>query len=186
MADKQAQPRRRAWSRERGLWLVLAAVCFGACSDDVESQARLLDEACEGVPCQTTGSARQTTGITEDSVGFKLGPSPGTVTIPLPDFSEAGDDSFDVEVLVAGRGSYTGSLRQPCSSAGCNPVVDSTTASIPREYEWRSVGVFLGNKSTFQNFEVELEVAEGSELDLADVRYDTFDHVNCSVAVVGR
>jgi hypothetical protein len=70
------------------------------------SRARLLDDECQRAICPTEGAAELVSGITADSVGFRLGPGVGKVTIPLSTFTNAGDDSFSVELLMAGEGTY--------------------------------------------------------------------------------
>jgi len=88
------------------LLAVLGAASFGACGGDncddgictEESSARLLDLACGSgskQSCKVSGDAEQVTGITEDTVGFRLGESGGTVIIPV--------DAIGTEMVLSGE-----------------------------------------------------------------------------------
>lgn len=105
------------------LLVVIAALL--ACAT---TPPRLLDEACRDRRCTTTGSARETTGLTADSIGFVLGPGPGRVTIPMDD---SGAFTYDaLELLVKGSGSVVVTVdRGQCSSCG--------SRSIELQDEWR-------------------------------------------------
>jgi hypothetical protein len=175
--------------------LLVACVTLGiavACSADVESRARLLDEECQKFTCATEGNAKEVTGITADSIGFRLGPGVGKVTIPLSTFTRAGDDSFSVELLIAGAGPYQVRLmRRTCAEGGgsCNTAeeVSGLSGGATEEPGWRSAGSFSGSSDTFSNFFVEVETETTTErVDVIDVRYDTFDTIECSVSAVGR
>lgn len=173
------------------------AVCvaFGvaaACSNNVDSRARLLDEECQKSTCATEGNAEEVTGLTADSIGFRLGPGPGKVRIPLSTFTRVGSDSFSVELLLAGAGPYRATLIQrTCSEGGgsCSSETElsSITGGATEEPEWRPGGTFSGSSDTFSNFFVDVESESTTErVDVIDVRYDTFDAVDCSVSTPGR
>lgn len=186
------RPSQRTARRTRALVIALVVTASGACSSDVESQTRLIDVACRGGGCQTSGSGKQTSGITSGSIGFRVGPGPGTVTIPIPDFSEPGDDSFEAQVLVRGNGSFKARLDQlDCGSGSgvcTSKLIDSSTQVARDEYEWLSVGIVNNaNDPVFEGFRVQLEVtSDTAELQVADVRYDSFGSVRCSVRAPGR
>ncbi len=183
----------RASLRGRLLLLFSALAVAGACSSNVESRPRLLDESCGGGECTTSGAARQTTGLTADSLGYELGPGPAKLTIPLQSFSDPNHDAFDAEVLLEGHGTITGRLLQGdnCGTSPCD-VVDEHTTVVPRQYDWVRVGTFVSSSSgtqTFKNFFIEVEIDDqhsSSELQLADIRYDSFDTIRCSTYTPGR
>lgn len=179
--------------RRRRLLVVSATLGIAAaCSSDVESRARLLDEECQKSTCATEGNAKEVTGVTADSIGFRLGPGVGKVTIPLSTFTRAGDDSFSVELLIAGAGPYRARLMQrTCSEGGgsCQTATEVAEVSggATEEAGWRNAGSFAGSSDTFSNFFVEVETESSTErVDVIDVRYDTFDAIECSVGAVGR
>lgn len=163
-----------------------------ACSANVDSRARLLDEECQKATCATEGNAEEVTGITADSIGFRLGPGVGKVTIPLSTFTRFGSDSFSVEVLVAGAGAFHARLMQrTCSEGGGScagaTLVTDTSGGASEEPGWRPAGSFSGSSGTFSNFFLEIESESTTErVDVIDVRYDTFDAVECSVRAPGR
>lgn len=173
------------------------AVClaFGivlACSANVDSRARLLDEECQKSTCTTEGNAKEVTGLTADSIGFRLGPGPGKVRIPLSTFTRVGSDSFRVQLLLAGAGAYRASLIQrTCSEGGgscaSETEIGSSSGGVSEDAEWRDSGSFSGASDTFSNFFVDVESLSTTErIDVIDVRYDTFDAVDCSVSAPGR
>ncbi|HTQ07893.1 MAG TPA: hypothetical protein VMI54_28770 [Polyangiaceae bacterium] len=98
-AERAARnPRRRALFA-----LVLATACVSGPEDEVGVTApRYLDQLCANDAYQLQGSAVRTTGITDDSCGFVLGPGAGSISfdITIP----AAFDSYDVSALVTERG----------------------------------------------------------------------------------
>jgi hypothetical protein len=175
------------------LLLVSALAVAGACTSNVESRPRLLDESCGGGECATSGAALQTTGLTADSIGYKLGAGPARLTIPLQSFSDLNHDAFNAEVLVEGHGTITGRLLQgDCDGIGPCDVVDEHTLVLPRQYDWVRVGTFVSSSSgtqSFKDFFIQIEIDDqhaSSELELADIRYDSFDALHCSVYAPGR
>jgi hypothetical protein len=184
MAERSRQRRFR-------LALLVALLTGAACGSDVESRARLLDDECKRAVCPVQGNAEEVTGITADSVGFRLGPGVGKVTIPLSTFTTAGDDSFSVELLIAGEGGYQARLlRETCGDSGtCSglQIISEISGRATDEPGWRNAGTYSGDADTFSNFVVELESDPGAEeIQLIDIRYDTFDTVECSVRAPGR
>jgi hypothetical protein len=177
--------------RRHALCGILLAMCVAAaCSEDVDSRARLLDEECERATCATEGNAEQVTGITADSIGFRLGPGIGKLTIPLGTFSRAGTDSFSTELLLAGIGSYRVQLLQrACAdAASCQAtIVSESTGVVSEDPEWRFAGSFSGAGDTFSSFSIEIQTESTTErVDVIDVRYDAFQSVDCSVRAPGR
>ncbi len=156
-----------------------------------EGQSRLLDQACGQQVCTTTGTARIVTGPTSDSVGLKLGPGKGSARIPLPAFSLGADDSYDVEILVAGKGTATSQVFARASS--CPPAADAaagapelqcstplsteTTFAVSEWYEWKRVGGLIGEDAGVAQEGLLVGVStgvDGSSFDIADIRYTTY------------
>jgi hypothetical protein len=187
MAETRPSPRRRSY---RGSVAFAGLCAFVACTNNVDSKARLIDDACANSACTLSGSARQTSGITADSIGFKVGPGAGKITIPIPPYASS-NNYMNVEVLVSGHGQFTGRLmRQSCGDGGaCAPTpVDTATIYVGRDYGWASVGTYsVGSGSSgFAGLSAEIEVTDSSaNVDLLDVRYETFDTIRCSVSTPG-
>ena len=90
-------------ARRALLLAFIAFGCFSACSDERDySESRLIDRVCASQACAVSGSARQTQGLTADSIGFQLGPGAGSVVFPLtPDvLPEFFSSRYTVEVLI--------------------------------------------------------------------------------------
>jgi hypothetical protein len=81
-------------------------------------------------------------------------------------------------------------MRNTCGDSGsCTgpELITQTDGRATEEPGWRSAGVFSGSADTFTNFFVELESnPDAKEIQLLDIRYDTFDTVRCSVRAPGR
>jgi hypothetical protein len=92
-----------------------------ACAPDPHDphpgEARLLDRACSAPDgCTIAGDARRTSGLTSDSVGFRLEAGASLdVAVPTSSFAISGDDVWHDEVLVSGSGRIT----IACDGAPC-------------------------------------------------------------------
>lgn len=147
---------------------VVALLAAGACSSpsDFGSQqgaSQELTGLCTDSTCDTTGSARRTTGLTSDTIGFQIGPGAGSVLIP----SVPGHFS----VLVRGHGTFSAEL------------IGTSTAQhdIPKDYAW----VDIGGDADAGLSDVRFSVAnDGSELHMADLSV-VLAPGNCSVAPAG-
>jgi hypothetical protein len=78
----------------------------------------------------------------------------------------------------------------PVTSDTCvaEVVDDWTERAVRGEYDWVPSGAYYSGSSgqTFRNFRLDVRVEnDGSEVDIADVRYDTFDSIDCSVYAPG-
>lgn len=162
----------RAYRRPVMLALVVALVWSAGCTMDLGSKpdVRALDSMCQGNACVTTGSARRTTGITADSVGYQLGPGAGSLRIPVD--GQAGG----LSVLVRGKGNFYLSL-VGCSS--CSPESREATS----DYRWVDLysvedgGIdgydaapYVGAEPPPQ-YTIELSVeGDGSHIDIADLK----------------
>jgi hypothetical protein len=108
----------------RRLVLVAAVACTACLGTDYSADSngeydytstRYIDRICADGGYELTGSARRTTGLTEDSCGFALGPEPGAVTFQIVEDASAGvsvlvktaDDSFSWIPLGGGSSVYT-------------------------------------------------------------------------------
>lgn len=152
----------------------MCSACFDY-DDPAPGDPRLLDRACaSATACTTSGKARRTTGITDDSVGFELGPGGGSVTIPL--VADSSSDEVLVEVLVAGSGKVDVSSSELSAS-------DSFTLS--GDYEWFPVGGVISGASS-GSVKLRVGVTGDSRAELVDIRARGLDHAGCSVAAVGR
>jgi hypothetical protein len=173
--------------RARAAAIFAGVVAAGACTSQVDSQSRLLDEACAVEECTTTGVARATTGLTSDSLAFDIGPGPGKVVIPLPAFSNGGDSSFRLEALVSGAATAR-LLRTSCSgdAGACSTQVEDSSSVYANTYDWEPVGSYSSGSTSFNGFAVEIETTGNQHIELIDLRYDTYDSVNCSVYAPGR
>jgi hypothetical protein len=98
------------------------------------SPVRLLDEVCEDEQCAISGSARQTSGPTSDSIGFELGPGPGSVNIMVPPAqSQFGNR---LELLARGRGSVSVTIER----ASCAPSCGANAVELSEDWRWVPVG----------------------------------------------
>jgi hypothetical protein len=185
--------------------LLLAVVVLGApgacngdnCEEGIcveESSARLLDEACragKAVPCNVSGDAEETTGITEDSIGFRLGDKGGTLTIPLAalDTDVLVSGIFDVQVLVAasieGASSELSATLSWGSCVDCPPDPSPFIGQISYDYTWVTVVAgqpsVAGVSSTIAP-DAALTLT-GANIDVADLRsVVTSPQFGCTVA----
>ena len=110
--------------------VVLAALL--ACG--TPSPERLLDDACLDQQCATSGSARETSGLTADSIGFELGPGPGSVNIMVP--ALPGSLGTGVELLLRGSGSVSVTIEKP----DCAPDCSSGAFELTKQWRWVPVG----------------------------------------------
>ena len=116
-------------------WKLPGLILFGALlACGVPSPERLLDEACRDQQCATSGSARQTTGVTSDSIGFEIGPGPGSVNIMIPRLSS--NFGSGVELLARGSGTVAVTIEGP----ECAPSCSSSSIELNKGWAWISVG----------------------------------------------
>jgi hypothetical protein len=140
-----------------GFPLLIVILALLACA--TPTPERLLDRTCGEGQCETSGSARETSGLTSDSVGFELGPGPGSVTIDVavPD----GDLSRSLELLLKGSGSVVVTVSPACT--GCS----SGAIELHDEWRWEAAAVTIPN----QRFTVVIETLDDtSHAKLLDLR----------------
>lgn len=148
--------------------ILLAGACSGADLSKPTERLRILDDLCQADGCTTSGSARRTTGLTSDSVGYQLGPGAGSLVMPRP----PGDN---VSILVRGHGT----LRVNCVRGGA----DCSSEPLPADYDWIDV-VWAADGGDAGPQLLDLSVDEGgSEAHLADVR--SHNPLACSIAAAG-
>jgi hypothetical protein len=141
-----------------GIPLLTVILALLACAP--ATPERFLDQACGEKQCKTTGSARETSGLTSDSIGFELGPGPGSVTIAVD--VPAGTFPGRFELLVRG----SGSLVVTVAPAGCT---DCGSHSIELHDDWRWEVAKEG--VTGQSFSVTVETLDDTtQAKLLDLR----------------
>ncbi len=196
--------RRRAAAA--GLALALAAgYALSACQDHcdagqctVDSRIRMLDELCDqvlttGAPaCELSGDARETTGITADTVGYRLGPGGGTLAIRLNAIDGTGysSGSFDIEVLVGASdedraGRLTATLDWGSCDAGCVSSVPGYEVELDHDYEWEPVVRGASPPGGGVSDDAVL-ILSGVGIDIADVHtVSRYLQGGCSIAGAG-
>jgi hypothetical protein len=149
-------------------WKLPCSILFGALlACGMPTPERLLDEACRDQQCATSGSARQTTGVTSDSIGFEIGPGPGSVNVMVPLLP--GHLGNDIELLARGSGSVSVTIE----GSDCAPDCNARSFELGKNWDWISVGRapagFLG--STQEGFTLVVETSDDtSTAALLDVR----------------
>jgi hypothetical protein len=169
-----------------------------ACGDkyDHPGDARVLDVACArtsvadaGAPAPTDGcqlsrvGAAKVSGLTADSVGLRLGPEDGSVTIVVPPLNLPGsDDTWTYEVLARGRGSFQVSCptSSPAEAGTDAKTYDPSSSCIANatptgSFEWIPVGAegrvgTAGAGRTTPKTPITLSVKGGSTLEIVDIR----------------
>jgi hypothetical protein len=156
-----------------------------ACSDNVDhpGDARVLDVACARPGgCQLSASgAQKVSGLTADSVGLRLGPGDGSVTINVPPLHLPGsDDTWTYEILARGRGTFSIDCPKTSGSeTGAEPTYDPSyscisTAAATGTFDWIPVGAEgrvgpSGGRNTLPT-PLTLRVSGGATLEIVDVR----------------
>lgn len=135
---------------------------FGAQSFHGDPEYRL----CASQACAVSGSARQTQGLTADSIGFQLGPGAGSVVFPLtPDvLPEFFSSRYTVEVLIKGEGT-------------------TSLTRLSPNYEWQLADVGAITEAKPQSARV--EISDGSRATIADLRLVRPPDNSCSVSSPG-
>jgi len=167
MADR---PRRVHGS---GVLVVLAALL--ACGTSPE-RGPLVETSCSNDNCQTTGSARRTTGLTADSVGFTIGPGLGTLTLSNVEVRERGE--YDVFALIRG----SGFVRVSVDAQSCAPLpvlpgwpeppapsCSTVDVGVSEKYRWVPVAARLRGP---ESIDVSIQtVDETSEVQVLNVGF---------------
>lgn len=172
--------RRRGLRRAALLAGVAAMVACSSYNTEAEthSNPRVLDRICRVHACVVEGKAVRTHGITDDSIGFHLGPGPGRLVIPVTNELELGE----VEALVTGTGSFAANA-ESCEKSKCK------RPAAPSDYAWVSLGAWYpapvpgGSTSNApsQSRQLVLQtIDEHDELDVADIR-STQENATCAI-----
>lgn len=163
--------------RPRGLRraaLLAGVAALVACSSynsetETHSDPRVLDRICRVHACTMEGKAVRTHGITDDSIGYHLGPGPGRLVIPVTYELERGD----VEVLVTGSGSFVASP-ESCPTSECS-------RPAPSDYRWMAVVTPGPTRISTGSGQIVLQTTgEQDELDVADIR-STKENATCAI-----
>jgi len=169
MADRRrwlaVVPSTRHAARRALLCALVVAMSILACDgahDTNRSESRLLDEVCGGSNCTVSGSARRTTGPTGDSIGFKAGPDPGSISIPLS--TPSGYDQNIVEVLVSGHG---------------NAQIGGVSLALSTEPHWIEAQTAAQSSSSGSPLVASVAVTQGNDVSLYDVRVISYHTINC-------
>jgi hypothetical protein len=137
--------------------LLIANLALLACSSPTPE--RFLDQACRDRQCNTTGSARETSGITGDSIGFELGPGPGSVTIDVD--VPVRTDPGRFELLDRGSGSLVVTVA-PVACTDCR----SRSIGLHDDWRWEVAADEVG-----RSFSVVIETLDATtEAKLLDLR----------------
>lgn len=130
-------------------WKLPCLILFGALlACGTPSPETLLDEVCRDQQCATSGSARETTGLTTDSIGFELGPGPGSVNIMVPAWSNRLGAGIELQM----RGS--GQVLVTIEAEDCAPTCSSSSIELRQNWVWVSGGLipttpFSGTSDAF-------------------------------------
>lgn len=202
MADRSRSPRRGGVRARVVLALLTVAIgapaaascrqSSGSYSDD--SDARTLDGLCSrttagGLPaCETSGGAKRTTGISEDTTGFHLG-TDGVLTVRLAALADEtglyGATDLEVQVLVAATGSgatLTATTTWGSCTEGCPPDPAPTTVTLSDEYGWATVLQQSAPSYLPMVPEDAVLTLSGTGIDLADLRTRSDHLAACSIA----
>jgi hypothetical protein len=201
LGSSRAGALRRRGSRLFLIALPLGFAAFAACGDDPcdggtcvdESGARLLDRVCaqdlsEGPACQVSGAAEETSSVTADTIGFRLGDEGGSLTIHLQALEAVTYASgyFDIEVLAAARNAgstprLTSTFTWGSCAASCPTDPQPYEVFIPEEYAW--ITVVSGQMSTGATLQYDAALTlSGAGVDIADMRSTTTYPQGCSIA----
>jgi hypothetical protein len=187
------------------LAVLLGAAALAACDGDScengtcvsESGMRLLDRVCEvplqeGPACELEGAAEQTSGVTADTIGIRLGASADAeaasllIHVKALEAATLSSGIFDVEILAAAREPGTKprlTSRLTWGSCGQTCPVDPPpyAVEIYDEYTWVTVVADEASPGTTLPYDAVLQLS-GSGIDIADMRSTAEYPVGCSIA----
>jgi hypothetical protein len=171
----------RGWRFARGSVFALLGwlACGPSDAYERETPSRYLDDVCRGDACVTTGSATRAPGVTSDTIGYRVGPGRGELRIPLHQLPRlyAPDHyaRWAVAILVSGRGSFTST---GCPGARCADGGTRTRFNAPDDYSWielrssdADVAGDAGDSDARTDMDLQIDVDDGSVIDIVDVRY---------------
>jgi hypothetical protein len=157
---------------------------------------RLLDRVCnvqlQGPACEVEGAIEQTSGVTADTIGFRLGGSSegdaGSLIIHMQAIEDATFASgiFDIEILAVAREPETKprlTSRLTWGSCGQTCPVDPPpyAVEIYDEYTWVTVVAGQSSTGTALPYDAVLQLS-GSGIDIADMRSTAVYPAGCSIA----
>lgn len=190
----------------RGLLLaaVLAPAVFAACGDNddceygtcvEESGTRLIDRICatdeaEDPACELEGAAEQTSGITADSIGFRLGEQAGSLLIHMQAIADATyfySGTFSIKVLATTREPgasqrLTTQLTWGTCGATCPAAPPPSSIEVHDEYAWVTVVADAVAPGTATLPDDAVLTLSGAGIDIADIRSISTFAEGCSIA----
>jgi hypothetical protein len=202
MAERSRSPGRGGFRARVVLALLAAAIgapALASCQEGSDSysddsDARTLDGLCArttegGLPaCETSGGAKRTTGISEDTTGFHLG-TDGVLTIHLAALANEtglyGATDLEVQVLVAATSSgatLTATTTWGSCTEGCPTDPAPTTTTLSEEYGWTTVLAQSAPSYLPMVPEDAVLTLSGTGIDLADLRTRSNHAASCSIA----
>jgi hypothetical protein len=199
-----------AWWRGRPLrrscvlGILVGAVVLVACDEDPcdggtcvsESGMRLLDRVCDvqlqGPACEMEGAIEQTSGVTADTIGFRLGGSSAGESGSLIIHMQAVEDAtfasgiFNIEILAAAREPgmkprLTSRLTWGSCGQTCPGDPPPYAIEIYDEYTWVTVVADESSPGAAIPYDAVLQLS-GSGIDIADMRSTAVYPVGCSIA----
>ncbi len=148
--------------KRRRVLLVLVGVCSACLNQpsDALTTTRYIDTICSLDHYSLQGSARRTTGLTDDACGFVLGPGAGKVVFEIPeaDLQPHGGETSSVSALL--RSTTDDAMGWQDLSIDSEAEKSATSSSSPTYYSFSS---------------------SGSEIEIIDVRIVAYpeDDANC-------
>lgn len=191
---------------------VLAPAVVAACDDDTcengtcvdESGMRLLDRVCDvdllaGPSCGLEGVAEQVSGVTADSIGFRLGDAAqagapgqqGSLLIRMQALADvtylASSGTFSVEVLAVAREPgttprLTSRLTWGACGQTCPGDPSPYAVEIYDEYTWITVVSGATAPTALPLPDDAMLTLSGAGIDIADIRAISVYPEGCSIA----
>lgn len=127
----------------------LALLVSGCTVDDADG--RLIDRLCDpaladypqvsgSATCEISGDAFKTTGMTDNSLGYRLGPGGGALRVRLNALEAPWDPTWSLDVLAAAAPDHSELLRRTLTWGSCGPACpddpEDWGAILPDNYNW--------------------------------------------------
>ncbi len=196
---KSPSSAKRFWSaRVRSALLgqtLATAALLGLSGCATADSVMLLDQVCKatyapasnnpinGDACTVAKDARETTGLTGDSLAFRLGPSTGELRIRLDVIPAVTSANWAIEVLAASSRPEGSTIYREInwgSCKGCPSTPKDAEAALGEEFEWVRV---IENQPAFQTWSSSAALASdsliifrGADIDIVDIRTPGYDN----------
>lgn len=170
-----------------------ASLMLLGCS--TEPQVRVLDNICNpdldeyyygstgsSNACTVSGDARETTGVSADTIGFKLGPGTGSLHIRMNAIQAVYSSVWSLDVLAASARPEGSTIFRTitwgsCASS-CPADPDDTEAALAEDFEW--ITMVTGETGAVQFSDPipddALLTFTGADIDIVDIRLPGWDH----------